>query len=308
MNKRYFRWPPEAEEMLTVLKIKGYSTKEISNILSDNFGVEIDIPSTSNKLDRMGLRNLVERNPAMTIYKAEELPMGDYLISADYHSPFYSELWVNRLLTVAQKTGIDRHIIVGDLFDCDWAKSHPSTDGEIRPGLDGEAECSDPLIKALLTQFNETYLVCGNHETRAARNIAKVQFKHIAGFLGLDLAKQGFMFTEKDHLFVGNDWMVVHPKSYSQVSGAVGVRLAEKYHRNILTAHGHFAAERVDRSGDFVEVDLGGMFDTKKIGYINLTTTTHPDWNNGFVMFRNGHHHRFTKWTDFTPWLNGSGK
>jgi len=303
MAREYFSWSPEAVEILTVLRIEGYTPKEISETLNQKLNLHISIAAIENKLQRMGLTNIVDHNPAMTKYKAEVLPLGDYILSADYHSPFYSERWVNYLLAIAQKTGIKRHIIVGDLFDFDWAKSHPSTDGEVRPGLDGEAQHSDPLIRVLLTQFKQTYLVCGNHETRAARNIARVQFKHIAGFLGLDLAQERFMFTEKDHLYIGNDWMVVHPKSYSQVSGSVAVRLAEKYHRNIITAHGHFASERWDRSGKYRGIDLGGMFDTEKIAYINLTTTTHPSWNNGFAILQDGYLVRFQAGKNFRRWI-----
>ena len=40
MNKGYFRWPPEAEEMLKALKIEGYTAREISGLLSGFHWVE----------------------------------------------------------------------------------------------------------------------------------------------------------------------------------------------------------------------------------------------------------------------------
>ena len=73
--------------------------------------------------------------------------------------------------------------------------------------------------------------------------------------------KKKFKFTPDDRLFIGDKVMVTHPKSYSQISGSVAIRLAEKYHMDVINAHGHFAAMRFDRSGKFQAVDLGGLFD-----------------------------------------------
>jgi hypothetical protein len=215
-------------------------------------------------------------------------------------------LWANRFLAVAEHLKIKKHIIVGDLFDCDWAKAHPSTDGEERPGLDGEAAYSDPLIKALLEQFDENIHECGNHETRPARTIARIQFRHVAGYLGLGRAEKRYAFTEYDKIEIGNRWLLVHPDSYSQVSGSTAVRLAEKYHRNICNAHGHFIALRYDRSGKYMAADLGGMFDISKVAYINLHTTTHPFWNNGFGVLKDGYFHHFHAGTDFRYWIGKS--
>jgi len=66
------------------------------------------------------------------------------------------------------------------------------------------------------------------------------------------------------------------------------VRLAEKTHRHVLNAHGHFMAMRYDRSAKFMCCDIGGMFDIKKIDYICKKTTTHPTWNNGFAVIMDG--------------------
>ena len=51
-------------------------------------------------------------------------------------------------------------------------------------------------------------------------------------------------------------------------------------------------------------IDIGGMFDQRKIAYVNLLTTTHPAWENGFVVILNGHAYQFHQETDFGWWLN----
>jgi hypothetical protein len=297
-----FNWTDEAKAMLVEMRQNGYTSRQISEEMSRHFNCDISTGSVENKIGRLGLPSAVERNPDIKIYESESLPDGDYMISCDYHAPFYSEKWVNKLLSVADYCGVKEHIIVGDLFDCDWAKKYPSTDGEQRPGLDGEAAGTDPLIKALLGSFDNTLLVFGNHETRPARNVAAVNFRHIAGYLGLDKAKENFSFTEHDQLKIGTKWLLVHPVSYSQISGAVAVRLAEKFHRHILNAHGHFSAMRWDRSGEYQCVDLGGLFDQRKIAYASLRTTTHPSWNPGFGLILDGYFHHFHAGTDFRDW------
>ena len=298
-----FDWTPECEAILRDMKMDGHTNPEIAAALSNKFGLPLTPEAVNKKAQQLRLVHLIIKIPGIKIYQHRRLPEGDYMISCDYHAPFYSELWVNRLLAVAKHLGIRRHIIVGDLFDFDWAKAHKSTDGEANPGLDKEAEYSDPLMKALLVHFDENYLICGNHETRPSRNFDnKIQFRHIKEFVGLDSAGKKFLFTEFDKMEVGTKWLLVHPKSYSQVSGSVAVRLAEKYHRHILNAHGHFIALRYDRSGMYMGVDLGGMFDGRKVGYASLVTTTHPFWNNGFAVLRDGYFHHFHAGTDFSQW------
>jgi len=304
-NGRGFEWTKEAEAYLRKLRIEGADCPEIIQSMNEKFHRDFTYAQIDQKLTKMKLRNLVQKIPGIKIYSRPHIPEDNYMISCDYHAPFHSELWVNRLLAVANRFEIKKHIIVGDLFDMDWAKSHPTTDGEQRPGLDGEKEQSDPIVKALLLRFDKNVHICGNHETRPARNVIRVQFRHVARYLGLDSAKERYSFSEYDQLEVGTKWLLVHPQSYSQISGSVAVRLAEKYHRHVLNAHGHFIALRWDRSGDYLAVDLGGMFDQRKVAYSSLHTTTHPFWNNGFGMIWNGHFYHFHQGTDWRFWLEG---
>jgi hypothetical protein len=69
-----------------------------------------------------------------------------------------------------------------------------------------------------------------------------------------------------------------------------------------MNAHGHFQAFRYDRSGKNIAIDLGGLLDPMRIGYKNLSTTTHPEWNNGFVVLRNNCAYLFGEHTDWKFW------
>jgi hypothetical protein len=303
-NKRGVDWAfPGRTARLRDLFLDGYRAFEVASILSREWGLEVTQPAVENaKYDYVGSLQRLELDDSTRLYKETTLPDGDYIISCDYHAPYVSEAWVNRLVAIAQKFDIRRHVIAGDLWDQNYAKFHDVIDGEETPDLDTERDQCDPLMQ-VLAWFDETFLITGNHETRLSRlTAAKVQTRQIVELFGKPLGDK-LKFSEYDKVNIGTDWLVVHPKSYSQVSGSTAVRLAEKYHRHVLNAHGHFSAKRWDRSGEYMGVDLGGLFDTRKVAYQALQSTTHPVWNNAFSMLRHGHCQVFDKDTDWHYWL-----
>jgi len=304
IRKPTWNWNEERRRDILELRIRGKTYLEIANELSKKYNRKLN----GEMIKRVALSyeipdQLLNTPDDIKFYDSPVLPMDDYMISCDYHSPYYGELWINRYLTMAQKYGIKKQIVVGDLFDMDFAKSHPITDGEERSFIDEEEKHSDPLIRAL-SWFDETWLVCGNHETRISRiTEARVQFSQLVSYFCKDLVQKKFNFTVFDKVQIGEKFLLVHPKSYSQISGATAVRLAEKYHKHILAAHGHFCAFRWDRSGKYMGIDIGGMFDQRKIAYVNLLSTTHPAWNPGFSMIYQGFPYLFHGGTDFSFWL-----
>lgn len=300
-----FTWDAKALGMVRDLTLAGRALAEIADDFSAIYGrritfAQVEVARRRNRLNG----RYITADPIIPHYDPPRLPAGDYMVSCDYHAPYYSELWVNRLLAVAERYKVKRHIIIGDLFDCDFASHYPPKEGQAPRSLDAEVAGNKPLIQAL-DFFDEIVLVQGNHERRPGRlTDGVIQARHLLGLFGREVIERKFKLTAYDQVSVG-DWLLVHPKSYSQNSGAVAVRLAEKYHRNVCNAHGHFTALRFDRSGRYAGVDMGGLFDIKKIAYISFQTTTHPAWNPGFGMFLDGHFHLFTPLTDWDFWLKG---
>jgi len=299
-----FDWNDYWVRRLTQLKINGFTNIEIAKIFTEETNREF----TYNQIDLASRRYRVNEkfiplDKEIVLYKAETIPMDDYMISCDDHSPFYSEIYENRLLAIADRFGIRKHIKIGDMFDMDSIKRHPVLDGEKPLGLDGEVFHSDPVIKAC-DYFDENILITGNHERRIGiQTEARIQARHLFGLFGKDIWEKKFKYSIYDKLFIGEEWMVVHPVSYSQISTSVAKRLAEKFKRNVINSHGHFVGMTYERSGTYLAIDLGGMFDARKIAYINLRTTTHPIWKNGFGMLRNGKFWHFTDETDWDYWL-----
>ncbi len=300
-----FQWTEDKVKDLKDLKILGFKDVDVSRILSKKYSRDVSISSIVGAKARYGLlKHLLDRDPDIKIYKNLELKDDNYMISCDYHAPYFSELWVNRLLAIADKFKIRKNIIIGDLFDFDFIKHYYEPE---QRDLDKEIKYSEPVIKAL-DYFDENILLQGNHERRIGiQTNSLIQAKHLFGVFGAEIWNKKFKYSDYDKLTIGKSWLCIHPKSYSQISVSVARRMAEKYHRNIINAHGHFVGSGFDRSGKYMAIDLGGMFDDKKVGYVNLSSTTHPAWNLGFGAILNNHFYHFNEMTDFKFWLNGRG-
>jgi len=307
-----FEWTERAKERLKELVSMGLQNDKISEIMSEEFNSQITLTSVATARNRYALiKNLISIDNEIDRYEEPRLPDDNYMTCCDLHSPYHSEIYINRLLQIADKFKIRKNIIVGDLFDNDFAKwalfKQAKDEGETESTLDKEIIRVEPVIQAL-DYFDENVLITGNHEFRIDRLTGgTIQSRHIMRLFWGDNFARKITVSPYDKMRIGDDWLVVHPGSYSQISGSVALRLADKYHRNILNAHGHFVALRYDRSGEYMGIDLGGMFDINKIEYINKKTTTHPFWNNGFGMIYNGKFYHFHEGTDWNFWLRGQG-
>lgn len=282
---------------------KGYSRKKIAEILTQEWGVHVTVDMVAKAKERYEPFDFyIEENiDTVKFYESDTLPMGNYMVGCDDHSPYHSVLYENRFLMIAKLFGIKTRIEVGDLINQDYASHWPKLEGGTNRNIDEEIAQAEPLFKAL-DYFDEIYLVQGNHESRVTRiTEGRIQGKHILKIFGQKIHDK-FKYTPYDKIFIGDEFMAVHPKSYSQISASTAVRLAEKYHRHVLNAHGHFIALRYDRSGKYMGIDLGGLFDSRKIDYINLQTTTHPAWNQGFGMIYRGKFWHFHEGTDWDFW------
>ena len=295
------RWDEKKLGRMRELCLCGYRVPDIATVLSVEFRETITISAVNQAKYKNPLteHSIAVETEGVKFYESDTLPDDNYMVSCDYHCPYHSEPFVNRLLGMADKFGITKHIIVGDLFDMDFAKFWASDD---KMDMEGEKKHTDPVLAAL-SYFDLNYLVHGNHENRINRLAdSKIQFKHLMTLYGNTKWAESFRYTPYDKVFIGDEWMLVHPHSYSQISPQVARRLAEKYRRHIINTHGHLVGSGTDRSGTNMAVDLGGMFERRKISYINKKTTSHPVWGNGFGMLRDGKFWTFDQFTDWKYW------
>jgi len=300
-------WNDKKIFKLKELLLEGLTVTEMAEKMSKDFSEHFSYRKVESAIRRYGKKWILdfrlEKDSEIKTYKELTLPMDNYMISCDHHAPYFSELWVNRKLAIANKFRIKKNIEIGDVWDFDFVSKYPKFDGQKPADIDKEIYHTDPLIKAL-DYFDKIIVLRGNHEWRVSRfTDSRIQAKHLYGIFGAEIWKKKFKYSVYDKIGIGKNWMAFHPKSYSQIATSVAKRLAEKFHKNVINSHGHLVGMTYDRSGEFLCVDLGGMFDKKKIGYINLQTTAHPTWKNGFGMFYNDHFYHFTEETDWQWWL-----
>jgi len=294
-----FRWTEEALKKLVELIAEEASAPEIAKAFNQ------PVSCIENAIHRYGKtipRGTLEENPDIPVFKGDlTLPMDDYIITADYHSPYYSTLWHNRSLAIAERFGIKKLIVIGDLVDFGFASFFYA---DHKPGIADESDENKRLIQSMLAQFDEIVVVKGNHEDRLGRQTnGIIQARYLFELWSGPAWKTRFLYSLYDKLTIGGEWLCVHPKSYSQKAGIASRALCSKYLKNVLNTHGHHVGWNYDPSGKFLAVDLGGMFDPEKIEYMNVKTTTHPVWNPGFGMLRNGYFHLFDQQTDWDFWL-----
>lgn len=297
-----FNWDDTAKDRLRDLKIQAYTNFEIVDILTKEYKQPITIKMIEQAVYRYRLiSHLISAAEGITYYKDESVPDGNYMVFSDAHAPYYDEVYLNRMMAIADKFGIVKGIAAGDTLDMNFAKYFYDSE---RGDLDAEIIKTTPLFQAL-QYFDEVIFLQGNHENRIGRMTdGKVQARHIFKIFGEKVWVEKFKYIEnKTRIKVGRKWLITHPTSYSQISASVSVRLAEKYHRNIINAHGHFIAFRWDRSGKYQCYDLGGLFNVAKIKYTSESTTTHPEWNQGFMALLDGHAYHFHGGTDWKYWL-----
>lgn len=207
------------------------------------------------------------------------------IISGDRHIPWTSLHWHEYMMDVAKRRGIKTLIESGDYFNQDvfafWFQSYQPL---INLDWEAEIDAATEIMNDLLSWFDNIYIIIGNHDLRIWRKVGRGQNFQI--LFKLITQDPRVHVSNLPYCYVGpeDEYMVVHPKSYSQISTATPKRLVEKFHKHVIGAHGHFLGVDYDRSGKYMAVASGGLFDYDTILYTHASITTHDMWVNGFCV------------------------
>lgn len=212
------------------------------------------------------------------------------LIFSDVHLPFTDFEFSTNMFKVAKKFESKDCIIAGDFFDEGIFSDYLHYEKVL---WIEEKEMARKFLEYLVNNFKRVYILCGNHDNRILR---KLEFNETYSeiFKTIYQAKNLFI-TDYPFLELSGNWLVVHPKSYSQISGQVAKKLAVKYQKNVISTHGHFTSLGFDISGNYYAIDIGGLVDLNKIEYLHHNITTHPRWVKSFVIIKNNHPFLFTE-------------
>lgn len=284
MSKKDIDWREAAR-----LAASGHSNYKIA----DKFSVN---ESTIRRgLSSMGVKrflvdpDITERMDIL-VDKPIVLPLAEqYAITADWHIPLYDPAYVNTFIKDARERGVRKLVIAGDFFNFDALSAYePKQKGA---GLEDELSEAELVMRILLETFDDIYFLWGNHDARLHKALGfSIQFreamKMVFGELGSE-ALERITFTNLDHIWIGSEWYICHPGSYTRIPLSTARALATKYEASVITAHSHHCAVGYAINGTSVVAEIGGLFDRHKTAYLQRSTTF-PTWVQGYAFLEAG--------------------
>lgn len=292
------KWPKERQEELEERRLNGERLEHIAKSLHPDMKVQMVSYHLKHIQPRRALFDALPDQTKETL----RIPDRPCALTADWHSPITSMKWLTRLLKVSHKLKIRDVAIVGDLMDNHHLSKYLSKDHSY--SWDDELDLTLQLITRLLEEFDDVWWCYGNHEDRVPAAMKgcdplTTMVKHIASTL------PGKMhMSHQAAMYLGEDWLLVHPKMFSRDGAKTAVDIAAIQHKNVATGHGHHFGMKMDISGKYVGLDLGGLFEADKTSYLFDTGMTNmPNWQPGFWTYAHGKVRpfadAFVNWAEF---------
>ena len=184
------------------------------------------------------------------------------LVLSDIHVPYHHEEFIN---AAVGSTKFDIIIVAGDLFTFDqiskYSKAHNI------PRMETELEIGGAML-LYLAQHAQVYITNSNHDARFANRIdAQFSLKRLMN-AALNGRKpyHSIITTERDYMFVNDDFIIGHLTNASGVAGKIAHNIAQKYQRHCLAGHDHITGVFNPRSR-FIGASIGCSADYTKFWY-----------------------------------------
>jgi len=215
---------------------------------------------------------------------------GDHLILADPHAPFHDAAWMNRCMDLAQRWGVHKVGIAGDLFE-QSAFSHFGR--QIGVEWRDEKAAAMQMVRTLLTRFEGVTICQGNHEARVLRRLAYVMDgsdwdEMLYGEFTHDSKLNATPFHWFEIVSGGEHFRVTHPKNASITPGAVAAKIAAKHNISVIASHGHINGVRRDTSDRLWCIDVGMCAELERLAYVTMEDNTRPRMQQGAVLIKDG--------------------
>jgi hypothetical protein len=211
------------------------------------------------------------------------------MILADLHAPRHNVEFLADALQVAYAQDIQQIIWLGDALD----NAEFSTYGVDDRTSGFQRNCT--YLGEIIHDFAERgfYQIysSGNHEARlwrATKN--QLEMESLAYMCGLkDLMDSGDLIVSQNPTVLGSvgNWLFTHPAVFG-APGTTPAKLAERFQKNVVTAHEHAFNLGRDSSDKFWTVSCGGLFQKEMHRYVEHNMTAHRSWVNGFCTIIDG--------------------
>jgi hypothetical protein len=230
------------------------------------------------------------------LYKPIKFDSDACIVASDWHIPFYHTGYLDWVLDVADEYGVKDIAIPGDFIDCDAYSKWPKD--MMRESWQTEIEWAGMILRILEDHFDRIFISKGNHENRFMVMQPGMQNMEMM-FRQTGKTFEKVVFSDDTAMTMNpdsdNPWMFCHPKQFRQTPLSVAKDLAAKYNKHVVSAHGHFFAQGMDRSGKHYCLDAGGLFDPYALAYLRQVSTT-PWVMNGFYLIEKEGYEAFSLW------------
>lgn len=207
-------------------------------------------------------------------------------LGCDFHIPFHDTDLLSKLCDHGKELGKPLFICAGDFWDCDTYTKYSNEIGIMEP-FEQEIIHVGDVIKRLKRSFSNIIFTKGNHEKRwIDLNNGNMTMEHLFGLTRIHTGYQTTMDSFMNLIQEGQNWLIGHPKAYSQTPLQVANRIASKYHCHVALGHSHLQAQGWDLSGKYQVCDLGGMFHQPSLDY-QRELTRHPMNKSGYYVLEN---------------------
>lgn len=270
------------------------------------------LSAISSQLYRQGLKYKGKANfegfdrPELydwSLPKEWEFEWDDFMVVGDVQLPTTDYDFATLPAVIARKhlKKPRRIIISGDLYNMDAWSKYPSIIP--LPSWVDERESARNLLTLYAQVFEEIYILSGNHERRILENAHGLEINDV---LAASLPSGKVKATPLDRCVVHTSqgtYTVIHGANYSRKSLNNADEMAQKLQTHVIMHHEHHAAIGVDRYNRYTIINNGGLFDQRKMAYVQLKTNTCANMSNGFTMVKGGYPYLFGKFTDWKRWL-----
>lgn len=193
-------------------------------------------------------------------------------------------------------------IIGGDFWNMDaWSKYKSVL---ALPAWINEREAARNLLTIYSQVFQEIWMIAGNHERRLLEHLdGQWDFQDV---LTASLPSGHVKATVRDRCTVNTSqgkYTILHGDNYSKKSLNNADEWAQKFQSHVISHHEHHAAIGMDRFDRYYCVNNGGLFDQKKMSYVQIKTNTMANMSKGFTLVKKGYPYLFADWTDWKMWL-----
>jgi calcineurin-like phosphoesterase family protein len=193
-------------------------------------------------------------------------------------------------------------IIAGDFYNMDAWSKYPKIIPV--PAWVQERDAARNLLTIYAQTFDEMWMISGNHELRI---LGKLDGQYdINDVLTASMPNGKVKATVLDRCTVNTSngtYTVLHGDNYSKKALNNADEWAQKFQTHIISHHEHHSAMGLDRFDRYIIINNGGLFDQKKMSYVQLKSNTCANMSQGFTMVKNGFPYLFGKFTDWNRWL-----